>query len=1082
MATVMSGHIKASNSSPGPGDERTAVFCSARYPELFHACAYANDVWKHDPFDVEAIHRGAREKFRRIVGRILEPNGLGVGRMLLLLGESGSGKTHLMRAFRNQVHSAGEGYCGYLQMTAFTTHYGRYVLNNLIDSLDKAYDDSRSEITGLMRLSNALAEACRGAARERLDQLRDRSLDQAGIDQLVGELADSIIFDDRFNAVDVYLVQALLYLQCNNPAIKARVIKYLRCEDLTDHDRRLLGGIVPCTDPDGPHRIIERLGRLIWAIEQVPLVICVDQLEDVFDLDEAALKFRRALATLCDIVSRLPSAIVVIAMLDQHYDKLRALLTRPIVDRVEKDPAPVELEARCDRAEVEDLISQRLKFLYDSANVPFRPDEPTFPLPESLVSKLAGMRPRDVLDEVQRYREHCVEKGKMTGYPFEGQRSGPSSATAATEAAIIPLEQAWNEFRSTFSTVVPGDETELASLIAEAIHSCSDEVETGGHFEADADGRMASVERHAADQSVERILVGICNKNAQGGALGRQIDEVVKRAGEHVPVIVRSTDFPSNPKLVIARRIGELITGGGRRVVVQDSDWRAMMALSRFRREHASDPEFSAWLKRTRPLTSLASIRGILDLDRVDEPKPTPPSTPRPSVSTSTDQEPVVTPPPAPTKPQMAAQPPAPATAPPAELIVGTTKERQPKAATINPDDLTRHAAFLGAPGSGKTTAALGVVEQLLIRGIPAILVDRKGDLCSYARPGMGLRAGLDGELAERAARLRTTVDVALFTPRRPDGRPLSIMAVPPELGLMAAVEREQAAKFAAAALAGMMNFGNNQRDQACLAILRKAIETLGQEEPQDSVSLEPLIELIADKDLSLVNAVGRLDVKHFEHLVQSLETLRINQEGMFATGGEPLDIDALLGLGSHHSPGKTRLSIISTKFLGTNQDVQFWIAQLLMTLTRWISRRPSPSGALQAVIVFDEADLYLPAVRQPATKEPMEHLLKRARSAGLGLLLATQSPGDFDYKCRDNIRTWFVGQVKEANSIAKMKPMLSECRINIADQLPGQEPGEFLWICEGKATGLKTGLSAVDARQVPEDEIVTLARESRRG
>ena len=81
-------------------------------------------------------------RFQRIVGRVLEPSGLAAGRILLLLGESGCGKTHLMRAFRNQVHSRGSGYCGYLQMTAFTDQYGRYVLNNLIDSLDKPYDES----------------------------------------------------------------------------------------------------------------------------------------------------------------------------------------------------------------------------------------------------------------------------------------------------------------------------------------------------------------------------------------------------------------------------------------------------------------------------------------------------------------------------------------------------------------------------------------------------------------------------------------------------------------------------------------------------------------------------------------------------------------------------------------------------------------------------------------------------------------------------------------------------------------------------------------------------------------------------
>ena len=49
---------------------------------------------------------------------------------------------------------------------------------------------------------------------------------------------------------------------------------------------------------------------------KVPLVLCVDQLEDVFDLEEAAIKFRKAMATLCDLVSRLPSAIVVISCLE----------------------------------------------------------------------------------------------------------------------------------------------------------------------------------------------------------------------------------------------------------------------------------------------------------------------------------------------------------------------------------------------------------------------------------------------------------------------------------------------------------------------------------------------------------------------------------------------------------------------------------------------------------------------------------------------------------------------------------------------------------------------------------------------
>ena len=116
-------------------------------------------------------------------------------------------------------------------------------------------------------------------------------------------------------------------------------------------------------------------------------------------------------------------------------------------------------------------------------------------------------------------------------------------------------------------------------------------------------------------------------------------------------------------------------------------------------------------------------------------------------------------------------------------MLVGMTTDRLAEPVAIDPAELTRHAAFLGASGSGKTTVALALVEQLLLQGIPAILVDRKGDLCSYARPGMGLRDGLDGPLGERAEQLRDGVEVALYTPRRSDGRPLSIAAVPAGLG-----------------------------------------------------------------------------------------------------------------------------------------------------------------------------------------------------------------------------------------------------------------------------------------------------------
>ena len=147
----------------------------------------------------------------------------------------------------------------------------------------------------------------------------------------------------------------------------------------------------------------------------------------------------------------------------------------------------------------------------------------------------------------------------------------------------------------------------------------------------------------------------------------------------------------------------------------------------------------------------------------------------------------------------------------------------------------------------------------------------------------------------------------------------------------------------------------------------------------------------------------------------------------------------------------------------------------MLMELARWISKHPSDE--LQAVVMFDEADLYLPATSKPATKAPMEDLLKRARSGGLGLILASQSPGDFDYKSKENIRTWLIGRIKETTALAKLKPMLTETAGDVAGRLASLNTGQFYMVREGKVERIRGGMSTIRLSQLSEDEILSFAR-----
>jgi DNA helicase HerA-like ATPase len=128
-------------------------------------------------------------------------------------------------------------------------------------------------------------------------------------------------------------------------------------------------------------------------------------------------------------------------------------------------------------------------------------------------------------------------------------------------------------------------------------------------------------------------------------------------------------------------------------------------------------------------------------------------------------------------------------------------------------------------------------------------------------------------------------------------------------------------------------------------------------------------------------------------------------------------------------------------------------------------------------VLLFDEADIYLPAgTKQPATKAPMEDLLKRARSAGVGVFLATQSPGDLDYKCKENVRTWLIGRVKEPRAIEKLKPMLEATNGSVTDKLAGQETGKFYLVRESRVTAVRSDASFMRTEQLPEKEIAELA------
>ena len=135
-----------------------------------------------------------------------------------------------------------------------------------------------------------------------------------------------------------------------------------------------------------------------------------------------------------------------------------------------------------------------------------------------------------------------------------------------------------------------------------------------------------------------------------------------------------------------------------------------MLAFEAFRKRHEHRPDFTAWQKSARPLAALASLENILKLSSVAA-FPRAADLVPPAVAPRSDD------PPDRPVPEVAA-PEATANATP--LVLGRTASVSQAAVTFGRNEFMQHAAFLGGTGSGKTTAALNVIEQLLALDVPA--------------------------------------------------------------------------------------------------------------------------------------------------------------------------------------------------------------------------------------------------------------------------------------------------------------------------------------------------------------------------
>ncbi|HEX9881586.1 MAG TPA: ATP-binding protein, partial [Hyphomicrobium sp.] len=169
-----------------------------------HSITWEDDIWRADPVDVAEVHAKARTKFTDLLAGITSGRGAGTqDRILLFHGQSGAGKTHLIRALRTAAHRSGTAYFGYAQLTPDVANYADYYLRRLVHSLEKPYDPDRPGESALARLTNRLVADADAVSHKDIEALRDANLDDRKLADIVLKLADAIVAAPKYAAQDL---------------------------------------------------------------------------------------------------------------------------------------------------------------------------------------------------------------------------------------------------------------------------------------------------------------------------------------------------------------------------------------------------------------------------------------------------------------------------------------------------------------------------------------------------------------------------------------------------------------------------------------------------------------------------------------------------------------------------------------------------------------------------------------------------------------------------------------------------------------------------------------------------------------
>ncbi|OLM29654.1 hypothetical protein Ae717Ps2_0547 [Pseudonocardia sp. Ae717_Ps2] len=1029
----------------------------------FSSAMTAEDIWSPVEQHVEGLHAPAARALWAAVPKSAARRASPVG--IVLQGERGVGKTHLLRWLRQRVQEI-DGYFFLLRLME-GDDFWRNAVHGILDGFQAGSVD---QLSPLLR---RLATAC-GLPPVEVSRIAGTiPVARADLDSLLAGLRrlDAQVWNDCQDTL-----RALVLFRADRPEVHEVGNGYLSNDGDVEEAAREEWGFRPA--PARSRKLVLRdLSRLLALTG--PSVFAVDQIDPLIShsastaFDDARAPQTTAAQTVGNVADGLMElreltrcTLTVVACLPTSWTLLTAGAVESAKDRFRvltlQGVMPDDEVARA-------IVAEHLGGLYAEAG--HVPPYPTWPVRPEAFDGIGAYTPRRLLRTVEEHVRACLEAGRVSELSdLQDVSRTALPAVAADPERLNGLDAEFEKLRAAADVSAPFDpeqEDELMQrLLAAGLQAYIVEMGDGGNaFSVDTvRARRPPVHarlRHTLDDSTENevhyTFRAIAHSNAR--AVQSRITAARTEAGvaggaqRRALVLLRNRDWPRGR--ITAETVERLEAQGGVAVPLGEADIRTLTALEAMRRRAA--PGWRDWLLTRRPAESVELFRRFL-------PGPGAPAVEPGGVHDASAGSEAV---PAP----HAQQPDADETDPRPRALIGTGADGLPVAIPV--EALRKHTAVFAGSGSGKTVLLRRLVEECALQGVSSIVLDINNDLCRlgdpWPRPPVHWLPGDQ----ERSETYLDGTEVVIWTPGRSRGRPLTLRPLPD----FAAVSDDEdefrmAVDSAVSSLEPHTGLSGRKLAQG-KAVLREVLTYFVE---QGGTSLGGLVELLAELPEDLTTL--RTGVKLAEEMSEALRAARINDPLLRETG-EPLDPGVLLT----PPPGRrARISVISFVGLPVPEQRQAFVNQLQMALFSWIKANPAGERPLGGLLVMDEAQNYASSGAHTACTASTIALASQARKYGLGLIFATQAPKGLHNQVSGNAATQFYGFLNSAAQISAAKSLARD-KGGTVNEISRLGTGQFYLATEGRPFDLMRSpqcLSHHPPSPPEEDEVVRRAAEGR--